>query len=171
MAVTKKASKKSDAGKQEVAVVASGSVFIPTTRDEVPAAIEALKAKLAELKGNSEEKISTDISYNNRNISKVETVSELLEISSAVQSRNKAFNEEITRFKLEGANVKKFEVSEKNAEDWVKIIAKAINELLNKKQIVKIESAIKELSQHLDAETKLQNTLAGIMGDASQPIA
>jgi hypothetical protein len=143
----------------------------PTSTKDVPQAIEALKERLKALKGKEDEKISIDISYNHTNIKTVKSVSELLEISSAVHARSDAYDKEIERYKLSEKNIKNFEVSGKSVNQWEKIIEKAINELINKTQIDKIQSAITELSKHLDAETKLQNTLKNIMGDVSAEIS
>lgn len=55
--------------------------------------------------------------------------------------------------------------------EWFQIIDKAKNELINNVQIAKIESAIKSLSKHLDAKTKLEMELKEIMQDAQKPLA
>lgn len=145
-------------------------LVIPTTTQQVPEAIETLKAQLAKLKGDVEEKVSLDISYNGKNIKNVDTVKELLEISASLHAREVAYNAEIVRYKLEKANIQPFSQEGKSLNDWEKIIAKAIHELINSKQIQKIENAIKELSKHLDAETKLKNTLAEVMQGATEYI-
>ena len=144
------------------------AITVPTTQAEVPVTIEALKAKLAELKGPSIEKISLDLCYdgNGKNIKDVDTVSELLEIDSAVKARAAAYNERVTARGLTG-RVKSFEISGKSAEHWDKVIEKAINTLINKVQIEKLENAITELSKHLDAETRLKQTLADITASAT----
>lgn len=154
---------------KKVAVVDAQVPVKAYTQEDVPAMIEQLKAQLAKLKGNSNDQISLNISYNGTNISKVTTVKELLEIDSSIQARAAAYNERVKARKLEG-RVQEFTVSEKNAEQWDKIIEKAVNELINKTQINQIENAIKELHNHLDANTRLQNKLAELMGSATAPI-
>ena len=144
------------------------AISAPKTSKDVPATIEFLKAQLAQLKGNVEEKISLDISYNERNIKTVDTVSELLQISASLHARAKAYEVEVVRYGLESANIQPFSEEKKSIEEWNKIIAKAIHELINSKQIQKIENAIKELSKHLDAETQLANTLASVMEGAME---
>lgn len=139
------------------------------TKQDVPKMIDQLKAQLETLKGNNRDKISLDVKYNGTNIKDVKTVKELLEISASVQARGKAYSEEVIRFKLQG-KVQEFTTSDKTVEEWNLIIDKAINELINSTQIAKLESAIKKLSSHLDENTKLQNELAEIMGDASAPL-
>ena len=49
-------------------------------------------------------------------------------------------------------------------------MAKAIHQLINDQQIKQLEDAISELSKHLDAETRLQQTLSKIMKSAQAPI-
>ena len=141
-------------------------IRIPTSAKEVPATIEGLKVRLASLKGNEDVKVSTDITYDHRNIKDITTVSDLLAISASIKARSKAFNEEVVAFGLEG-KIKPFTHSEKTAEDWDLILKKAVNELINKTQIKQIEDAISKLSNHLDAETKLKNELAGLVESAS----
>ena len=141
-------------------------ITAPATRDEVPAVIEQLEARLKQLKGNHEDTISLDIRYVgagvNTSIKDVTKVRELMEISASIQARSAAFDVEVARYGLTG-KVAPFTVSEKTAADWVKIIDKAAFELINKNEITKLETTIAKLSQHLDAETKLQKELAGIV--------
>ena len=144
------------------------AISAPKTAKDVPATIEFLKAQLTQLKGNAEEKISLDISYNGEKIKDVDTVKELLEISASLHAREAAYNAEVVRYGLESANIQPFSQEGKSLEEWKKIIAKAIHELINSKQIQKIENAIKELSKHLDAETQLANTLASVMEGAME---
>lgn len=155
--------------KTAVATAGTGTaVMIPTTTAQVPQVIETLKAQLAQLKGNAEEKVSLDISYNGKNIKTVDTVKELLEISASLHAREAAYKAEVVRYGLEKANIQPFSQESKSLAEWQKIIAKAIHELINSKQIQKIENAIKELSKHLDEETKLKNTLAEVMQGATE---
>lgn len=149
-----------------VAKVEESTIKIPTSPKEVPATIEALKAQLAILKGSEDKEVSTDIAYDHRNIKDIPKVSDLLAISSSIKARSAAFNVEVKAFGLEG-QIKPFTQTEKTAEEWDVILKKAVNELINKTQIEKLENAIKKLSNHLDAETKLRNELAGIVDDAA----
>lgn len=152
----------------EVVVVDPKSLLIPSTTAQVPDAIEALKAQLKALKGQNDDTLSLDVSYEGTNISKVTSVRELLMISMSIHKKSEAYNQEISRYGLEAMNIAPFD--ETPIEKWEKIIQKAINELVNKTQIAKLENAIKALSNHLDAETKLKNELEGIMNTATQAI-
>jgi hypothetical protein len=148
-------------------------LVIPTTRDQVPQAIEALKKQLAKLKGGEEESLSLDItskSGGGTNIKNVTTVTEILEISASIHAREKAFNQEIKRFKLSDMNIKPFEEDGKSVKHWDKVLAKAINTIINAGKIKVLEDSIAGLSKHLDEETKLQNELSEIMNNASQYI-
>lgn len=144
------------------------AVMIPTNAQQVPQVIEQLKAQLAALKGNSEEKISLDIFYNGKNIKNVDTVKELLEISASLHAREIAYKAEVVRYGLENANIQPFSQENKSIEEWSKIIAKAIHQLINKVQIKNLEDAIAGLSEHLDAETKLKMKLESLVNGASQ---
>lgn len=152
----------------EVAVVTTSEIAIPKSSKDVPAAIEALKKQLTALKGDIEDKISLDVDYNGENIKDVSTVKELLQISASLHAREAAYNVELKRYGLEDKKIQPFNESSLPVSKWEKIIEKAIFELMNKKQIEKIESAIKTLSTHLDAETKLKNELESIMKNAQE---
>ena len=147
------------------------ALTVPATRADVPATIALLQEKLNSLKGTKEDAVSLDISYNGSNVKNIKTVGELLEISSSVHARAAAYNAEIARYKLTDMNIKAFTVSDKTAEEWAKVIDKAIFELINRSEIEKLESAIKRLSTHLDEATKFQNELKEIMEGAGAAIA
>ena len=146
-----------------VAVVNPQEISAPKTREEVPQVIEQLKQQLKALKGENDEKLSTDVVYNNTNISKVTKVSELVEISSSVRKRAAAYAEEIVNLGLGEMNIKPFSVSGLTPTQFEAVVKKAVHELVNKSRIAKLESAISKLSNHLDAETKLQNELKDIV--------
>lgn len=153
-----------------VANVTTTGLVIPKNSAEVSATIEQLKKTLVELKGNREDSISLDIDYNGNNIKSVKSVGLLLEISSAIHSRNEAYSVEIARYKLTDRNIAPFKVSDKTVSDWEKIIDKAINELINKTQIEKIENAIQKLSKHISEEEKLANDLKSIAESVTEYI-
>lgn len=156
--------------KKAVATAQTTGLMIPTTKQDVPKAIEILKAQLAAKRGTIDEKISLDIVYTGKNIKDVTTVKELLEISASIHTRAQAYDLELDRYNLKEANIAKFSQSEKSVEDWVKIIGKRINEVINNSEISRLESAIAKLSKHLDAETQLANELADIMSTAQEAI-
>ena len=110
-----------------------------------------------------------DISYNGVNISKVDNVSTLVEMSASITSRAAAFNKRTAHYGLTG-KLKEFNQSGKTEAEWDAIIGKAINELINKVKIEKLENAIKGLSEFLDEDTKLANKLQSIVADVSQPL-
>lgn len=143
---------------------------IALTKDNVPALIKHLEDQLEKLQGNGDKSVSTDVMYNGVNISKVTKVSELLEISSSIHARGRAYQEEIKRYDLGDKRIAAFKTNDRTVEEWAEIIEKAIHELLNSKQIAQLKDSIAKLSNHVDAETKLQRELAGIMNTATQDI-
>lgn len=145
-------------------------LMIPVTKADVPKAIEMLKKQLAAKKGNMDEKISLDILYNGKNIKNVDSVKELMEISASINARAIAYQAELVRYGLDKANIAPFTQSDKTPEEWVKIIQKAANELINRSEITRLENAISKLSKHLDAETQLANELAEIISSAEEAI-
>jgi hypothetical protein len=165
---TKSTSKK---GTTTVATVNTTSLVIPKNSQEVSVTIEQLKTQLAILKGDREDSISLDISYDNGdNIKNVTTVGRLLEISSALHTRNDSYNREVERYGLQDKNIAPFKVANKTVSEWEKIIDKAIHELINKVKIEKIESAIKNLSKHLSEEERLANDLKSIAESVTEYI-
>lgn len=161
-------SKKATTG---VAVVEAKQFFVPKTAQDVPKIIEALKEQLKSLKGNVEDAVSTDVSFDGVNIKNVKTVNELLQISALAHAQEEAYNKEVVRYGLEISNLKTFSIEEKSVAHWEKVISKAIFELTNNVKIKKIENAIAEFSKHLDAETRLQNTFENLMVTVNEPLA
>jgi len=161
-------SKKATTG---VVVVEAKPLFVPKTAQDVPKIIEALKEQLKSLKGNVEDAVSTDVSFDGVNIKNVKTVNELLQISALAHAQEEAYNKEVVRYGLENSNLKTFSIEEKSVAHWEKVISKAIFELTNNVKIKKIENAIAEFSKHLDAETRLQNTFENLMVTVNEPLA
>ncbi len=155
----------------EVAMVEAKQFFVPKTAQDVPKIIEALKEQLKSLKGNVEDAVSTDVSFDGVNIKNVKTVNELLQISALAHAQEEAYNKEVVRYGLENSNLKTFSIEEKSVAHWGKVISKAIFELTNNVKIKKIENAIAEFSKHLDAETRLQNTFENLMVTVNEPLA
>lgn len=150
-----------------VAKATTTGVSIPLDKSEVTSLVEKFKAQLAELKKGAPEAISLDIEYNGTNVKSVTKVTELLEMSASINARSVAYDVEAKRYEVAG-KVKPFMVSEKTAAEWVEIIRKAIFELINKKQIEKLEDAIKKLSKFEDEQTKFQREIGGIMEGAAE---
>jgi hypothetical protein len=153
--------------KKETTAVATVGSGIELTPANVTSTINDLKAKLQSLRSSAPEAVSLDIDYNGTTIKNVTKVSELLEISASIHARSAAYDAEIERFNLKG-KVKAFSHSEKTVAQWEEIIEKAIFELVNKKQIEQIESAIKKLSKFEDEKTQLQREFDSIVGNASE---
>lgn len=145
----------------------STKIAIPLDKSEVTSLVDKFKAQLAELKKGMPEAVSLDISYNGTNIKGVEKVTELLEISASINARSETYDIEAVRYNVVG-KVKPFMISDKTASEWVMIIEKAIFELINKKQIEKLEDAIKKLSKFEDEQTKFQREIGGIMEGAAE---
>ena len=155
------------ATKKTATAVATVNSGIELTPENVTSTIDGLKAKLQALRSSAPEAVSLEIDYNGTTIKTVTKVSELLEISASIHARSAAYDSEIERFNLKG-KVKPFTASEKTVSQWKEIIEKAIFELVNKKQIEQIESAIKKLSKFEDEKTQLQREFDNIVGNASE---
>lgn len=156
---------------QKPTTATSTALSVASLKEQVPQMIETLKEKLKSLKGDVKEKISTNVDYEGQKISEIKEVSRLLQTSARIHAMEKAYNEEIARYNLQKKPIKKFAPENKTVAQWEQIIAKAINDLINKTEIEKVENAIKKLSTHLDENTKLQNELEGIMNSAEAVIS
>ena len=155
----------------ETTETTSMSVMIPTTTKDVPAAIEMLKNQLKELKKNCPETVNITVKYdNNIDINTCDSISKLMEVSASIRARAGAYTKEIILQGLEDMNIANFSHNGHSAEEWLNAIRKSSFELLNKTKINQIETAIDELSKHLDADTKLAITLANIMKTATKPV-
>lgn len=148
---------------QALSTVNTGSISAPTTQAELPATIAQLKALLAEKRGTVDETISLDISYNGKNIKSIDQVGELMEISASINARNLAYREALVRHNLGDRNIAPFSVSDKTAEEWMAIIDKAANELINKVEISAIEETIKDFEDCLSAQDKMAAKMANNM--------
>ena len=144
------------------ATTTTTALSVASLKEQVPQMIETLKEKLKSLKGDVEEKISTNVDYEGQKISEIKEVSRLLQTSARIHAMEKAYNEEIARYNLQKKPIKKFAPEDKTVAQWEQIIAKAINDLINKTEIEKVEDAIKKLSTHLSEETRIENELKGI---------
>jgi hypothetical protein len=152
------------AKKQELVVKSNYTV------NDVPQMLETLKGQLEELRSKNKDTVSLNITYNERKIEKLESLQELLEISASVHAREKAYNEEVQRYKLEG-EVVPFSTSGKNVKEWEEIIEKAIFELKNRKKINDLEEAISELSKYVSEEEKFRNSINAIVQKVTKPIS
>jgi len=157
--------------KKPTTEVATTKSQVALTPENVTSTIDGLKAKLAQLRSSAPEAVSLDIEINwgggNTNIKNVDKVTTLLEISSSIHARAKAYDEEVERYNLTG-KVKEFTTGTKSVAQWKEIIEKAIFELVNKKQIEQIENAIKKLSKFEDEKTQLQREFDSIVGSSSE---
>ena len=156
--------------KTAVSTINTAAISAPTTQAELPATIAQLKALLAEKRGTVDETISLDISYNGKNIKNVDSVNELMEISASIFARNEANVNARVRHNVANRNIAPFTVSDKTADEWMKIIDKAVNELLNKVEIANIEEAIKDFEDCLSTQDKLAAKLANNMAKVNSII-
>jgi hypothetical protein len=152
--------------KKETGIVRKQSVM---TQADIPNQIAEFEAQLAILKGEKDETISTDIEFEDgEKIKDVKTVGRLLEVSAAIHERDAAYNREIQRYGLK--NVASYNHNGKPVDEWRRIIAKAIKELVNQVQIQLLEKTIQEFSELMDAETKLSKKLEQLRKQATQPL-
>lgn len=148
---------------EEVATKNQTSIVTPTKQEELPATIAQLKALLAEKRGTVDESVSLDIDYNGRNIKNIDSVKELIEISASINARAETYQKELARYNLLERNIAPFTQSDKSPAEWVKIIDKGINELINKVEITTLEETIKDFEDCLSAQDKMAAKIANNM--------
>lgn len=137
------------------------------TRDQVPAMIAQLKQQLKDLKGNCEEKSSTNGKFEGLELKNC-TVEELAVISAKVTLRTEGMVQEYKRHGLKEHPPIKIEGY--TANQWYTDIKEAMFISVNKQKITQIETAIKKLEPHLGEDEKLARTMASIMEMAVAPI-
>lgn len=146
-------------------------LIIPTTPEQIPAAINQLKELLKKAKGDAPEEISLEVDYPGEgSIKNITSIRKLAAISASIKARAKAQDAELVHYGVDLNEVNPFKESGKTVQEWDQIISKAIYEIKNKSKIEKLEKSIKELEQHLSAEAKLQKTLSNIMGLATDKL-
>ena len=153
----------------------SPSSLATLTQADVPGMIEQFENQLKELKGTADPAVDLNVAFNNRRISAVTSVSELLQISSSVFAQAAAFETEKDRYLKNDKGVVEIEIapftiSEKTLPEWEAIIRKAIFELINKQAISNLEEAISGLKEHLSEEMKLQDKLKKLQNLGKTPI-
>lgn len=158
--------------KNAVATTGTTTDLTAFTQESISIQLDKYRKMLAELKQQVPENLSTNIEYitatgSTVNISKVEKLSTLMEISASIQARNTAYEIEVKRYKIEG-KVKPFMSNDKTAEQWFEIIEKAVFELMNKNRISQLEKTIDRLSKFEDEKTKLAREINAIVEEASE---
>ena len=143
------------------------SIAAPTTQAELPATIAQLKALLAEKRGTVDETVSLDIDYQGTNIKSVDSVKTLMEISASIYARARAYSDSLVRHNLTERNIAPFSVSDKTEAEWMAIIDKASNELINKVEISALEETIKDFEDCLSAQDKMAAKMANNMARMS----
>jgi len=156
--------------KSEVALATTNEVTIPTNSEEVVITIKQLEGRLRSLEGSKEKEISLDVVYDNKNIKTIDSVGELVKMHASVVMREESYNKSLKELGLSPEKIAKWDYLGKSKNTWVEIIEKAIATLINKSEIAQIKEAIKELNQHVDQKTRLQNALKGIVLNASAPL-
>ena len=142
---------------QEVSVVEMGSV---------PDMLSSLQKQLKDVRTKTDDGISLDVDYNGVRISRVTKVKELIEIGASAKAVSEAYNKYRKQNGMEDLVVE-WTHSDKTAEEWDAIIRKAITLIVNESKEAQLESAISQLEECLDAETKKQMKIKAIL-EASQ---
>ena len=140
------------------------------TKENVPQLIATLEARRKELTGPEEDNVDLSSKYDGEEISSIKTVSRLLEVSASVHARKTQYDQEIKRYGLEDKNIAPFSTFGKSVEQWEKVIEKAIKTLINKVELEKVESALKDLSEFESEEAKLARRMEQVFKSATSVI-
>jgi len=135
------------------------------TKDNVPALLEAVQAKIAALKGKfgGEDSVLTndDLGQPFGNISSINDVPMLIRAISSVRGRETAYKSAITETEKSITLTKfPFKVCGTSANKVVDAINRRIGEVTYKDELAKLEEAAKLLNQHTSEEQRFANDMA-----------
>lgn len=136
---------------------------------EVLSQYEMMTEKLKELRRPMDDGISLNIKFQDTLISDVRKVGTLIEIGSAIRGISTAYNAFRKDMDLD-EKVVEWNHNGKNAEEWEKIIKKAIVILVNKAEADKIERVLPKLEDKLPQDMKDAIALKEIMKEAESKI-
>jgi hypothetical protein len=153
----KAAPKKKAAKKNEVATAGQ------FTQNDVPAMLEQIKSKIAELVGSGKKEPSTKGKHlpGFGEIVTIEKEADLIKAYSSVTGREDSYNAAAKAMKIR-TKVPPFVIDGISASKWKEDITARFAEVAHKAQLDKLKSIQKTLEENLSAEAKLNNDLAKI---------
>jgi len=162
--VVKKAAKKVTSKE-----VSTGKMF---TQDDIPKALEQVKAQIAELNGGDDTKSSAakkdfpGIGL----ISDVNDVSDLIKIHSTLAAKENAYNDSVATLNLV-IKVPAFEIEGCSASDWEKVIKSQITKVVHKKKIESLKKIQTILEARQTEEQKIRTSMeqiSDLMAEANE---
>ena len=153
----KAATKRSYTKKNEVATKGQ------FTQNDVPAMLEQIKSKIAELVGSGKKEPSTKGKHlpGFGEIVTIEKEADLIKAYSSVTGREDSYNAAAKAMKIR-TKVPPFVIDGISASKWKEDITARFAEVAHKAQLDKLKSIQKTLEENLSAEAKLNNDLAKI---------
>jgi hypothetical protein len=139
------------------------------TKDNVPALLEAVQKKIADLKskfGSEDSALSNDdLGQPFGHISSIDNVPMLIRAISSVRGRESAYKSAIAETDKSITLTKfPFKVCNTSANKVVDAINRRIGEVTFKDEITKLEKAAKLLNQHTSEEQRFNNDMAEFAG-------
>lgn len=133
------------------------------TQNDVPAMLEQVKEKIAELVGTGKKEPSTKGKHlpGFGEISKIEKEADLIKAFSSITGREDAYKAAAKAMNIK-TKVPPFVIEGIGAAKWKEDIRARYAEVAHKAQLDKLKSIQKTLEENLSAEAKLANDLAKI---------
>lgn len=154
-------------------LIVTKHIPVPTTKDQVPETLAALREQLEALTQNLPEE-KEDLVYDGpggRHVIKdVKSLTTLTEIHSAVKARTTAFADSAKELGFEG-DIVEFKISGKTLPQWTKALKAAGFVLKNKTKIEDLKATIKDLEEFESEDDKLRKKMAAAMERANRKLS
>lgn len=146
------------AGKGKTGANKGVSIKGAFTLDDIPAALEAIRKQIADIKGNADEgkRTSGDLPGFG-NIFKIDDASELIKAYSSVTGREEAYNRAAKDMNI--VKVPAFKIDGGSAKAWKEDLSWRYNIVTKADQLKKLNEAKAELEKYSTKEHKLNNLM------------
>lgn len=134
-------------------------------QDQIPSAIDSLKAKIKELKGDDEKDnvISGDLPGIGR-IEDLKDPNTIVELYAQISQKSKVVAEYYGKFQevAPTIKVKPWKVGSNSPESVLKALLGQYKKVVFKEELAKYEKAVEKLEKHLSEEEKMKNDLQSV---------
>ena len=133
------------------------------TQADIPTFLAQVDAKIKELtKGDKKEVVITVELPGFGNISKNESVMNLIQACSSVEGKEEAYKKAAAKYLPENVKTPPFILAGHSAKQWLDFISERIVEVAHKKELEKLRTIKSKLEENLSQEAKLANDLKAI---------
>ena len=125
--------------------------------------LKVIDKQIKELQGTMPDAVLTDKEVPEfGKIEEINTVSQLIKLTSCVVYKEKAYNEAVKLILPKGITAPAFKLNGMSPKQIIDHVKVRVNVVYNKSKLDKLKAAKAKLEQHLSAEDKLAKDLAGL---------